>query len=301
MNSREPEFSVVVPTFKRPAPLTACLHALARLDYPRDLFEVIVVDDGGGVPGDVIGSIREKINLTVVTQSNAGPATSRNTGAGKATRQYLAFTDDDCRPEPAWLRNLAVWFAKSPDGLIGGRTLNALSANPFAAASQLLIDYLYAHYTTASGNPMFFTTSNMAVSAARFRSLGGFDTTFKKAAGEDREFCARWRAAGFEMSYASDCVVNHAHHMSWHGFLRQHFNYGRSAFHYRRRRLQTSHERIPLEPFGFYWGMIRFSFVTSSIGSRRWFVTCLMCMSQVANALGFFVERLRGSTAEGAV
>jgi GT2 family glycosyltransferase len=300
MNSGEPEFSVVVPTFRRPMPLTACLEALSRLDYPRELFEVIVVDDGGGIPDQVISSMRASINLTVITQANAGPAASRNNGAGNATRTYLAFTDDDCQPQPAWLTNLAAWFIRHPDGLLGGRTLNVLSANPFAAASQLLVDYLYAHYTTASGCPMFFTTSNMAVSAMRFRSLGGFDTTFKKAAGEDREFCGRWRAAGLEMIYASDCLVNHAHHMSWHGFLRQHFNYGRSAFQYRRRRLRTSHERVGLEPFGFYWGMIRFSFVASSMGGQRWLVTCLMCISQVANALGFFVERICCSSAEAA-
>ncbi len=42
----QPEFSIIVPTFNRPTQLAACLTALARLDYPRDRFEVVVVDDG---------------------------------------------------------------------------------------------------------------------------------------------------------------------------------------------------------------------------------------------------------------
>lgn len=43
-----PSFSVIVPTFNRlHQPRSICLSALARLDYPAHLFEVIVVDDGG--------------------------------------------------------------------------------------------------------------------------------------------------------------------------------------------------------------------------------------------------------------
>jgi len=45
-----PTFSVVIPTYRRPERLVACLRSLAALDYPRDRFEVIVVDDGSGAP-----------------------------------------------------------------------------------------------------------------------------------------------------------------------------------------------------------------------------------------------------------
>ena len=39
--------SVIIPTFGRPEHLCACLRALCRQTFPRDNFEVIVVDDGG--------------------------------------------------------------------------------------------------------------------------------------------------------------------------------------------------------------------------------------------------------------
>ena len=41
------DFSVIVSTYERPAQLRELLVSLARLDYPRDAFEVIIVDDGG--------------------------------------------------------------------------------------------------------------------------------------------------------------------------------------------------------------------------------------------------------------
>ena len=49
-----PNFSIVIPTYNRPEQLVFCLQACARLDYPCDRFEVIVVDDGGATPLDEI-------------------------------------------------------------------------------------------------------------------------------------------------------------------------------------------------------------------------------------------------------
>jgi len=48
--SLSPFFSVIIPTYQRPLQLATCLQALAKLDYPRERFEVIVVDDGSELP-----------------------------------------------------------------------------------------------------------------------------------------------------------------------------------------------------------------------------------------------------------
>ncbi len=78
-------FSVVVPTCGRPGPLTSCLEALARLEYPCDLYEVIVVDDGSPAPLDaVVGTFRSRVDVTLLRQQNGGPAAARNAGAGRA-------------------------------------------------------------------------------------------------------------------------------------------------------------------------------------------------------------------------
>jgi glycosyltransferase involved in cell wall biosynthesis len=44
--SPRPFFSVIIPTYSRPAELPGCLEALARQQFPTDSFEVIVADDG---------------------------------------------------------------------------------------------------------------------------------------------------------------------------------------------------------------------------------------------------------------
>ena len=65
---------------------------------------------------------------------------------------------------------------------MGGRTVNALDENPYASATQLLVDYL-SEWTRASGRVAFFASNNLAVPTALFRARGGFDTGFPLAAG----------------------------------------------------------------------------------------------------------------------
>ncbi len=50
MAQRQPFFSIIVPTYNRLRQLSACVQSLTCLDYPRDRFEVIVVDDGSKTP-----------------------------------------------------------------------------------------------------------------------------------------------------------------------------------------------------------------------------------------------------------
>jgi glycosyltransferase involved in cell wall biosynthesis len=61
MGHEQPFFSIIIPTYNRPRQLTACLEALARLDYLRNRFEVIIVDDGSKVlPEAVVASCRDQ-------------------------------------------------------------------------------------------------------------------------------------------------------------------------------------------------------------------------------------------------
>ena len=126
MTDSLPFCSVVVPTHERPAFLRTCLDCLARLDYPRERFEVVVVDDGGRTP--LVGEFRELLEIVAVSRSRGEPAAARNTGAERARGALLAFTDDDCRPGPEWLRRLAERFTREPERAIGGRVVNAFGA-----------------------------------------------------------------------------------------------------------------------------------------------------------------------------
>lgn len=286
----QPVFSIVIPTYNRPDRLANCLRAIAALDYPRDRFEVVVVDDGSPTPiAPVVVPFQTELAVTLIRQANAGPAKARNVGAAHAKGEFLVFTDDDCAPLPNWLGCLERQFAQTPNCAIGGQTLNALPDNLYSTASQVLIDYLYGYYNEAQASS-FFASNNLAVPTASFQALGGFDTAFPLAAGEDREFCDRWLQKGYQMVYAPDMQIYHAHQLTLKSFWRQHFNYGRGAFCFHQARARRQQDRIKVEPLTFYWKLLTFPFAGQSL-PRAAAIAVLLFISQVANVAGFFWER----------
>jgi glycosyltransferase involved in cell wall biosynthesis len=293
MTEALPFFSVVIPTHGRPSELRACLQALCAVDYPADRFEVIVVDDGSPTPVEsVVALFRERLTVALVRQEKSGPAAARNTGVAKAKGTLLAFTDDDCLPDPGWLRELARRLAEAPDDMIGGRTINGLLDNLFSTATQELISYLYDYYASAYGQPRLFTSNNLAVHAGWLLEIGGFDAGFAFAGGEDRELCDRWVGGGRRMTYAPNAVVRHVHVLNFRGFWQQHFNYGRGALRFHRLRADRTSERIKIEPLRFYLDLLRYPF--SRLPSRQaLLVAPLIAVAQTANAAGFFWEKRR--------
>jgi GT2 family glycosyltransferase len=292
MEQGRPFFSVVIPTYARSEQLAACLESLARLDYPHDRFEVIVVDDGSQVPPEAtVAAFRDRLDLTLLMQSHAGPAAARNAGAARAKGELLGFTDDDCAPAPGWLSALALASARRPDRALGGRTENALPDSRYATASQLLISYLYGYYNSGCSAVCFVASNNLAVPADHFRGLGGFDATYPRAGGEDRDFCDRWLGQGYQIAYVPEAVIYHAHALSLRSFWRQHMTYGRGALHYHQGRARRGQRRIAVEPPSFYLNLLRYPFLQVR-GRQAWALGSLLLLSQAANAAGFLCERV---------
>jgi glycosyltransferase involved in cell wall biosynthesis len=277
--------SVVVPTHERPEALAACLESLVELDYPRDRFEVVVVDDGGQTALEpVVDPFSGQLDVQLVRQAQAGPAAARNAGAEHAQGDLLLFTDDDCRPRADWLRRLADRFAASKEEAFGGRTVNALPDNVYSAAAQLVIDVGYRQNNSGPPDRRWFTTNNLAVPAAGFRAVGGFDPSFRTA--EDRDFCSRWVQSGLAMSYEPRAVVEHANPLTLGSFVALHFAYGRGAFRYHRAQRRGG-RRVRVEP-SFYVALARAPLEEHR--DRRLALEGLLLLWHVTNTAGFVSE-----------
>lgn len=276
-------FSVIIPTYNRPDLLQKCLQSLAVLDYPRDRFEAIVVDDGSDRLLDpIVAPYQDNLAIALLRQPNAGPAAARNTGAAKAEGKYLAFIDDDCTPATDWLQRLAAHLKANPNCLIGGQTINALPHNLYATASQLIVDMVYDHYNAIHHQAKFFAANNLALSANQFQAMGGFNSRFRTS--EDREFCDRWLNSGRQMLYAPDVQIYHAHNLTLKGFWRQHFSYGCGAFRFHRLRFQRGLGYVKLEP-NFYFKLLIYPMTKSSSQSPL-LLTALFVLSQIASMCG---------------
>lgn len=167
LGGAEVDFSIVVPAHNRPRRLSQCLQALATLAYPVARYEVIVVDDGSEESLEpVVVAFLDRLNITFLSQPNSGPAGARNAGAAEARGRYVAFTDDDCRPDSGWLGALAKRLAANPGCAAGGRTVNGLAGNLFSTASQVLIEYLYRHWNRDPDDALFYGLQQPGFSAS---------------------------------------------------------------------------------------------------------------------------------------
>jgi len=249
------------------------------------------VDDGGGLLlGDTITKAGGRLDVRLLETPHGGPAAARDAGAAAARGAMLAFTDDDCLVDPGWLRAFEGPLGADPSRLLGGRTLNGCPHNAFSSASQLLIDYLYAYYNASPGDARFFASNNIAIGRERFVEIGGFDTGFTLAAGEDRDLCDRQRYAGGRLAFIPHALVTHRHDLTADGFLWQHFNYGRGARRFHERRAARRGERFHVEPPRFYLDLLRYPWRRAG-GARALRLLVLTLLAQAANAAGF----LRGA------
>ena len=283
-------FSVIIPTYDRPEQLAICLESLNNQRLDRHTWEVIVVDDGSKKN---IQKMIENLSLNYswhyFYQENSGPGKARNTGASKSRGKYLVFLDDDCEADQFWLVNLQKKMR--PNTLYGGKTINKLSENTLSETSQLLIDYLYE--TLIDTTLMFFTTNNFAVDSNSFLECGAFNTGFRLAAGEDREFSVRYKHLGYRLEYAPNALILHSHQLSFKSFLKQHFNYGRSSHTFRGIMKQLK-VKLYLDDTCFFIKLILYPFrIKKHPPAKRLVLTCLLAITQVTYASGYLYELIR--------
>lgn len=294
----QPLVSVIIPSYGRPDQLAACLGSVVASEFPPGPFEVLVVDDGSSdrlewqveppsAPVDV---------AWIRLPENRGPAEARNAGAHAARGRCLAFIDDDCVADPAWLARLFASSVANAGAAVGGRVIDGSGGSLYCAADQAILDVVYAHYNADPSHARFLSTANLAVPADAFRDTGGFDPAHRTS--EDREFCARWRAAGLRMVYAADATVVHAATSSLRRFWRRHFAFGEGAYRFRSRHARSPDNRIRLEPSGFYCRLVLAPFAAGP-SPKAAALSGSILLSQFASALGFLAARRAAHTSNG--
>ncbi|HWH07563.1 MAG TPA: glycosyltransferase, partial [Candidatus Thermoplasmatota archaeon] len=208
--------SVVVPCRNEAASLRACLDALALQDYPRDRFEVIVVD-GGSTDG--CADVARARGTRLLADRGEGPAAARNLGIRAAQGGIVAFTDADCMPRPDWLTRVAEVFAEDP-GVAG--VAGALRMPRETFLGRLEDDEARAHYRGV-------ITSNVSYRRAALLDVGGFDESLQCA--EDYDLAWRLVDAGHRVVHDPRPVVVHSPpevHGSVAGYLRKQLWYAES-------------------------------------------------------------------------
>jgi len=196
------------------------------------------------------------MQLVALRHDNRGPAASRNAGAAQASGRYLVFLDDDCQVANNWFTNLEKAVESTTTRTIfGGSVSNGDETNLCSEVSETFIRVILQHYQPRPGGIYFFRSTNMVIPREDFLRLGGFDERFCTA--EDREFCDRWQLDSGEFTYLPEAAVSHHSPLTLKSFARQHFAYGRGAWHFHRIRFRRKSTRMGLDVLAYYARVFR--------------------------------------------
>lgn len=100
--------SVIIPTYNRCNIILKTINSLINQDYPKDNFEIIIVDNNSSdetekIILDYINKNNGILNLRYVKEMRQGDVYARNSGAAQAKGEYLFFTDDDALFDANWI------------------------------------------------------------------------------------------------------------------------------------------------------------------------------------------------------
>lgn len=193
--------AVIVSAYDRASLVGELVDALRAQSYGD--FEAVLVDNGSS--DDTEAALRRAVGddprfRILRLEGNRGPGRARNHGWRATDAPLVAFTDDDCAPEPGWLEAL-VASAADADIVQGrtehGRRVEGSVPNWFDRSQQI------------RSWSRRFETCNLAIRREWLLRLDGFDERFHIAMGEDTDFGLRAVALGARTAFADEAVVRH--------------------------------------------------------------------------------------------
>ncbi|MCD6515409.1 MAG: glycosyltransferase family 2 protein [Candidatus Odinarchaeota archaeon] len=202
-----PLISIIIPFHNAQRTLKKALLSLIDQDFPKDNYEIILVDDGS--TDNSVEEIRKVVTnspvpVKIVQQKHKGCYSARNLGAKIARGEILAFIDADEVANPNWLRFLVQPFLHDENvHVVCGRVITDEKAllPPFHSAP---IDSVGRF-----NGQIRFGTCNIAFRITTFAELGGFDEAFDPILRGDTDLGLRALRKGFKVLYEPRAVVFH--------------------------------------------------------------------------------------------
>lgn len=285
-----PFVSVVVCTYNRCNDLDQCLASLGRQIYPKDRYEVIVVDDHS--TDDTFRIARMHDVRIIEHKINQGVAAARNSGITAAKGEIVAYIDDDAIADSKWLLDLIQPFDSSDITVSCGRV--------FAFKTEYLIERYLAASGCGSPAPQDFKNSkhpfwrflayvknmftpinaitepievqagfgaNVAYRKSALLAIGNFDEALRYD--EDSDISARLRRNGARIIFIPQAIVYHRYRENLKKLLRQTYRNAENTLRHYMKEKKT----LPIFPFPliYLFASICLAIINPMVGI--WFIT----------------------------
>jgi glycosyltransferase involved in cell wall biosynthesis len=214
-----PRVSVVVPVYNGGATIARCIESLLGQTYPRELYEVIVVDNNST---DDTTAIVKRYPVTLLAErDNQSSYAARNLGVTQAHGDIIAFTDSDCFAQTQWLAELVRPFDEPAVGAARGCVEDS---TPETLVEEFTVQAAPFAPTDARGLKSM-VTANAAVRSDALMRVGLFDESLPTGGDVD----LAWRVQmqlGLRIADAPDAKVMHKHRTCVRALFAQYRRYG---------------------------------------------------------------------------
>ena len=211
--------SIIIPTHNSDQTIERCIRSLTSQSFPREKFEIIVVDDGSK---DQTSSLAKKAGADkVIITEPCFQGKSRNIGVENANGNLLGFIDSDCEAKDGWVETIIKEL----------ETLNAISGpiengNPQSkvAWAEYFVEFCAFNEFKKRSSIRMMPGCNIACLKESFSKAGGFSEV---PLSEDIMFSQSLRRQGFEQIFVPEMQIRHLCRTDPNKFLANHKLLGR--------------------------------------------------------------------------
>ncbi len=238
---------IAICTRDRAESLRKCLQRMQGT--PLEQYEVLIVDNAprSDAVKEVVDQMSsEGMRAHRIVEHRPGLAKARNAALRAIDAEYVAFTDDDARPDRDWATALHRGFAAGTNvavvtGMAPPAELETRSQALFEKKLKWSTNLMPETFSMAKRGqytwPFPYSAghlgagANFAVRRRIVLDIGGFDEALGAGtltgSGEDNEMFVRVIRAGYELSYQPSAIVWHIHRREDAALRRVLFNYGK--------------------------------------------------------------------------
>jgi poly-beta-1,6-N-acetyl-D-glucosamine synthase len=216
--------TVVVPARNEEDNIGNLLSALEKQTYPRELFEIIVVDDDSTDKTAAI--VQQFKNVKLIPRQKGNIAAYKKkaieTGIEVARGDWILTTDADCLPPSGWLSTIASFIQKKD-------TVMVVAPVVYEKKKSLLdifqsLDFLALQGITGGRSHTLCNGANLAYKKTVFNEVGGFGGIDELASGDDLLLMQKVKKVYPDKIFylkSKEAIVSTRPPQSWKEFIRQ--------------------------------------------------------------------------------
>jgi glycosyltransferase involved in cell wall biosynthesis len=207
-----PSVSVIIPVLNDAADLELTLSALQQQTYPRDRFEIIVVDNGSTDPSVAVANRFPNVRVLYEHRYKGSPYSARNRALEIVESDIVALLDATCVPVPGWLSEAIKVFIQRKADLVGGHVTFRFASDPPSVA-ELYDAMANVRMREAIWLRKVAMTANLFAKRSVFEALGPFPEGLRS--GGDMRWTRRATQAGYKLVFCESALVKKAARSHW--------------------------------------------------------------------------------------